>query len=150
MDSAVELVPAELMKCLLWIPLMTNWIIVSLMRSQRLTSTQEKHLSAAVWTTPAEVIWTVQTNQESQSIATPSQTIWPHHSVPRILPILPKDEFIIMVSSPEKRLHQSKAIRRPGHILALSLNAGAWQWHIIQGGDQDSLTQRVCGILENT
>lgn len=147
MDSAVESVPAEL---IIWILPMSNRIIVSLMRPQRLTSAQEKHLSAAVWTTPAEDIWTVQTSQESQSIATPSQTTWPHHSVPRILPILPKDEFIIMVSSPEKRLHQSHAIQRPGHILALSLNGGAWQWHIIQGGDQDSLTQGVCGILENS
>lgn len=64
------------------------------------------------------------------------------------LPVFPsKDEFILVVSSWEDRLHQSSPTpAASGHSLALCMNGGVWQWHIIQGGDWDSTAEGVMGI----
>lgn len=81
---------------------------LSPVRSQTLTSTQLKNIwSAAVWTAPAEDIGRVQTgSQETRPNSFPNHmtsVLWG----PQILPALPKDEFILMVSCTENRLHHS-------------------------------------------
>ncbi len=112
LDLAMDLLCRDFLlsfKCFLLDTVNDRLTKVWLMVSRTLTRIHINIWPAAVWKTPAGQIWIVQTSQETLHRATPSRTTWPQDSVIHTIPSPPptKDEFILMVSSPKERLHQS-------------------------------------------